>query len=127
MGFTQIGREQTIVDVLDSHYDVLQISRERAARIASVLVHNEIYLLGDLCRYVEDGFSLEQILALRPDGAKVLKRLLSLEQQPVQKISVTTPGVPLDDKVKLATASVAADMQEIAKQQFRKGAVIIEP
>lgn len=127
MGFTPIGREHSIVDILDSHYDVLQISRERATHIASILVRNEIYSLGDLYRYVEDGFLLENTPGIRVSGAIALKRLLSLEQQPVQKISITTPGVPLDEKVKLATASVAPDMREIAKQQFRNGAVIIEP
>jgi hypothetical protein len=107
------------------------------SRLTTVLWNNGGFrTYGDLVDYVDAGKDLKRLRNIGPDYAEALQEFVEAQKviesneevQPISKsFSITTPGMSLSEKIEVATASVADDMREIAKDLFRKGAVVIEP
>ncbi len=45
----------------------------------------------------------------------------------INSFSIMTPNMPLEEKLRAATAGIDAPLVEVAVAQFKKGAVVIEP
>jgi hypothetical protein len=129
-----ISRE---TDIREIEFIATPTGGHSSSRLATILWNNGGFrIYGDLVDYVDAGKDLKNIRNIGHDYAEVLEGFIEAqkavesneEARPISKsFSITTPGISLSEKIEVATASVADDMKEIAKELFRKGAVVIEP
>lgn len=89
---------------------------------------------GDLLDFLAEGNRLGETRGIGPKIGQIIQDFVAknpiqnelvIEPASINSFSITTPGTSISEKIEAATVSVADDMKEVAKEQFRNGAVVI--